>query len=38
MWILVMKYTHKNLFNGIFYMVIEFVFISSGIMGNRLGD
>ena len=37
MLILVMKYTHKDLSNGIFYMVIEFAFISLGIMGNRFG-
>ena len=32
-----MKYTHKNLSNDISYMVIEFVFISLGIMGYRFG-
>ena len=37
MLILVMKYSHKNLSNGISYMVIEFVLISLGIMGNRFG-
>ena len=38
MLILVMKYAHKNLSNGTSYMVIEFVFISLEIMGNRFGD
>ena len=37
MLILVIKYTHKNLSNGILYMVTEFVFISLVIMDNRFG-
>ena len=37
MLILDLKYTHKNLSNGISYMAIEFVFISLGTMGNRFG-